>query len=522
MKNHARFAFLFASFALLPFSMNAQEQAASGESDNAAPVATATPTPKSSRSVEDSVVKIFATKRYPDLIKPWTRQSPSDVTASGVVIEGNRILTNAHVVLYASQIQVQANQSGDKILANVEYVAPGIDLAVLKLTDEDFFTKHKPLPRSNVLPRIKDSVMAYGFPTGGTTLSITKGIVSRIEYVNYNGSTTGLRIQIDAAINPGNSGGPAVIDDKMVGLAFSHGEGENISYVIPCEEIELFLKDIADGRYDGKAFIPDTLQTLENDALIAFLKVDKSTNGLVVNSPTPWVKDNPLQKWDIITQIGGQPIDRQGMVFVNGELRINWRYHIQHYEKDGKVPLGIIRAGKPMTIDYPVQRKVPWLINYLDGAYPDYFIYGPIVFSTVTRELVVPFQRSGDSIISMLWTGGTPLFTRLSDTQDFPGEELVVITSPFLPHNITKGYSSSAMQVVKSVNGADVKNFQHLVELLRDNTDTFVRFEFAGSKHEIIIFKRAEIEAALDDILNDNGIRSQGSPALMKVWNQKK
>ena len=506
-------------FALPPFHMNAQEQAA----PDAATTTASAPAeaPQSADLVSDSVVKIFATKRFPELFKPWSKQSPSEVTASGVVIEGNRILTNAHVVLYASQIQVQPNKSGDKILATVEYVAPGIDLAVLKLADEDFFSKHKPLPRSGTLPRIKDSVMAYGFPTGGATLSITKGIVSRIEYVAYGIGTGGLRIQIDAAINPGNSGGPAISDDKMIGLAYSRGSGENIGYIIPNEEIEIFLNDIADGQYDGKAFIPDGFQTLENNALIDFLKVDKSTNGLVACEPCEWLENNPLKKWDIVTHVGGQPIDREGMVAVAGELRVNWLYHVQHYEKDGGITLGIIREGRRMDIEFPLQRKTPWLLHPLDGAYPDYFIYGPIAFSTVTRDIAVQFQRYGNRILGMLERGGAPMFTRLGDTQKFPGEALVVVPSPYLPHSITKGYGSSALQVVKSVNGTDVKNLAHLVELLRDNKDEFVRFEFAGSRQEIIIFKRSEIEAAADDILNDNGIRNQGSPELMKVWNQK-
>ena len=95
--------------------------------------------------------------------------------------------------------------------------------------------------------------MVYGYPTGGTSLSITKGIVSRIEFTTFNASVAGLRIQIDAAINPGNSGGPVVVNDKMVGIAFSRlGCAENIGYIIPSEEIDLFLQDLADGRYDGK------------------------------------------------------------------------------------------------------------------------------------------------------------------------------------------------------------------------------------------------------------------------------
>ena len=110
-------------------------------------------------------------------------------------------------------------------------------------------TAHPPVARASKLPRIKDAVLAYGFPTGGESLSITRGIVSRIEFVGYNLGVSGLRIQVDAPINPGNSGGPAIAAGKMIGLVFSHLVGsENIGYIIPNEEIELFLKDVAAGR----------------------------------------------------------------------------------------------------------------------------------------------------------------------------------------------------------------------------------------------------------------------------------
>ena len=78
----------------------------------------------------------------------------------------------------------------------------------------------------------------------------------------YNIGVSGLRIQIDAAINPGNSGGPAIADGKMIGLVFSHLVGsENIGYIIPNEEIELFLKDVAAGHPYGKPAMYDELQT---------------------------------------------------------------------------------------------------------------------------------------------------------------------------------------------------------------------------------------------------------------------
>ena len=247
-------------------------------------------------AIRESVVKITATLRYPDMLHPWTKQSPHEASGTGVVIGGKRILTNAHVVLYASQLFVESQQSSEKLAATVEAVSPGMDLAVLKLDDESFFDKRPPLVRVQTLPEVKDSVVVYGYPQGGSSLSVTKGIVSRIEFAGYNDGVSGVRIQVDAAINPGNSGGPALVDGKMVGLIFSKlTQADNIGYIIPGEEIDLFLKDVADGKYEGKPAMHDSLQTLENHALRGFLRLDKKSQGMVVHTPAESKPDYPLK-----------------------------------------------------------------------------------------------------------------------------------------------------------------------------------------------------------------------------------
>ena len=122
-------------------------------------------------------------------------------------------------------------------------LSPGIDLALLKLSDETFFDTHPPLRQNPKLPAIQQTALVYGYPEGGTEMSVTRGIVSRVEFVEYYMSTHGLRVQVDAAINPGNSGGPALVDDQMIGLVFSKlQQADNIGYIIPMEEIQLFLE----------------------------------------------------------------------------------------------------------------------------------------------------------------------------------------------------------------------------------------------------------------------------------------
>jgi hypothetical protein len=51
---------------------------------------------------------------------------------------------------------------------------------------------------------VQDSILVAGYPLGGDSLSITKGIVSRVTMTRYaHASNKLLGIQIDAAINPG-------------------------------------------------------------------------------------------------------------------------------------------------------------------------------------------------------------------------------------------------------------------------------------------------------------------------------
>jgi S1-C subfamily serine protease len=466
-------------------------------------------------AIRESVVKISASMRYPDLVRPWTKQSPSEASGTGVVLEGKRILTNAHVVLYASQLFVETSQSGDKRAATVESVSPGMDLAVLKLEDESFFEGRTPIRRTAALPQVKESVLAYGYPQGGSSLSITKGIVSRIEFVPYNEGTSGLRIQVDAAINPGNSGGPALVNDTMVGLIFSKlGAADNIGYIIPSEEIDLFLKDVADGRYDGKPAMYDQLQTLENDALRGFLGLDRKASGMVVHNPDRDDADYPLKEWDLITKIGDYEIDNVGMVRISDGLRVRFQYLIQKLAENGNVPLSLIRKGEPVAVELPVSNSNPRLVESLRGRYPSYFVFGPLVFSAVTSDLLSRIERASSALAQI----SSPLVTRRGDKPRFDGEQLVIVASPMFPHRLAVGYSNPFTKVVKEVNGVRIKNLRHLVETLRDCKEKYVTISFDDRASESIVFNRQEVLDATDEILTDNGVRQQASDDLRAVW----
>ncbi len=469
--------------------------------------------------VRDLVVKIHTTRRDPDLLRPWTKLNPVNVNGSGVVIDGRRILTNAHVVQNASQIYVQPNQSAEKLTARVVAIAEPVDLAILRLEDESFFDKRGFLPFAAELPKVKDTVNVYGFPTGGTELSVTEGIVSRIEFTNYYQFTMALRIQVDAALNPGNSGGPAVSNGKLAGLVFSNiPNAQNIGYLIPVEEIRLFLDDVADGTYDGKPQMYDLLQTVENSALRLRLGLPKGVGGLMVTEPYSSDASYPLKEWDVITSIGGQPIDNDGKVAVRYDLRLSAFYLIQRHAKNGALGLTLQRDGQPLRVTVPVLPRRDLVVPYLRNQSPRYFIYGSLVFCSATQDYI---ERLGNQWELFHARQGNPLMVRRYDKAAFAGEELVVACSPMFPHPITKGYDDPNGSVVKEVDGIAVKNLKHFVEILRDGKGPQVTFKFARMTNrgqENLVFHRRAMLAATEDILKDFGIRYPYSDDIRPVW----
>ena len=507
-----------------PAAAQPAQEPASASTAPAPKVATQDPVPTgngNNDAIRSAVVKIFTSFRAPDPVRPWLKQTPREATGTGMVLDGKRLLTNAHVVMYASQVQIQAYQSSEKINARVEAIAPDVDLAILTLEDDSFFKDRPALTLADELPHAQDSVSVYGYPTGGTDQSVTKGIVSRIEFDAYQYFTRGLRIQVDAAINPGNSGGPALVDDKVIGLAFSKLSGaDNIGYIIPVEEIRLFLNDIADGKYDGKPTLLDEFVTLENPALRASLKLDRATTGVRVQVPGDAGEPYPLQVGDIVTKIGDHAIDNTGKVRIEGDRLVAFNYLVQKLTKDGKVPLTLIRNGETQTVEVPVgPERDRWVIPPLKNTYPSYFIYGPLVFSEATDEYIQILSQLPNAL-RLLGMQGTPLVTRLGQRPKFTGERLVVIVHPMFTHPIGRGYGNPFMRVVAEVNGTPIKNLSHLVETLSKLNDEFVTIAFAGSRGvENITFRRAEVTAATEEILNDNGIRQPFSPELAPLWN---
>ena len=482
-------------------------------------------------SIRKAVVKVFASRRLVDLSSPWKRGTLKSVSGSGLWIGDGRVLTNFHMIIYASQVTIQPYESSERIAAKVVSISPEMDLAVLQLDNVGPFKNVQPPAFMSVPPKVSATVQVFGYPTGGSSQSGTEGIVSRIEYSTYSYGGRGLRIQVDAALNSGNSGGPAFVDNKVIGIVYSRlRSSDNIGYMIPSEEIRRFLTDVEDGQYDGKPRLLDKLQNLQNAALRTKYGLKASTTGVLVRKPYSDAAEYPLKAGDVITHIGGHQIDNMGIVRTSHNLRLSMHYLVSQLETDGQAQLTILRDGETLKLNVPVQRQPKLLIPPLKGRFPSYFVYGPLVFLEATSNYLDGVERmlsssssrtrsAGVAMLRLMQQRRSPLLNRRYDAPRFEGEQLVIVSTRLLPHRISMGYRNPTTNVLKSVNGTKIKNLRHLVETLRELDAQQVSFDFADKNVETLILNRAEILAAMDVIISDNGIVKQCSPDLQAAWN---
>jgi S1-C subfamily serine protease len=468
--------------------------------------------PATAGTPEDSVVKVFATIRPPNPIRPWAKQDAVEVMGTGVILDGKTILTNAHIVFYAAEVFVQARDGGDKFEARVATIGPGIDLATLTVDDESFLAKRPAIPRAAKRPASNAPLTLLGFPPGGRSMAVSQGVVARVEYGPYDDTTYALRIQVTAAAGSGSSGGPAIVDGKMIGLTFRRSE--NAAFVIPNEEIDGYLEDVKDGRYDGKPRVMDYFQPLENESLRASLGLSRLERGIMVRKPAKADSTYPLRERDVVTHIGGVAVDNDGMVDYDGGLRLSFMALIPRLAKGGSLPIRLIREGKPHEVGLPVTRDDDRLLRPYRGQYPSYFVLGLLVFSPAIEDAVTFHARGNPAALA-----GSPLDTRGLERAAFPGEELVVATSPLLAHRVARGYGDPFGQAVADVDGVKIKNFLHLVEVLRDGKGEYVTIRFHGELPETLVFRRKAIEGATEAVMRENGIAKRGSDDALGVWN---
>jgi len=445
--------------------------------------------------IQKSLVRITATDVEPDYRAPWNSGGIQRGVGAGFVIEGNRIMTNAHVVSNSRYLTVERDGDPNKYPATVLFVAHDSDLALLKVASADFFKNMVPLTFGGI-PELESVVSAYGYPLGGERMSVTTGIVSRIDFQLYTHSSIDqhLAIQISAQINPGNSGGPVMQNAKVVGVAFQGYSGDvaqGVAYMIPTPVIQRFLSDIKDGHYDKYADLGITFTKLQNPAQRHYLGLKDDDRGVLVGSVVaagPSAKS--IQSGDVLLLIDDHPIASDGTVELEGE-RVEMPEVVERKFKGDKVKLDILRDKKPVTVN--IELGSVWPYSYLAHAYdvrPRYVVYGGLLFQPLTLDLVDSYQ---------------PTDLRTRHYFDYFVTEHIYLEHPevIILTNILSDPSNSFLapyrsSIVDEVNGQKVRTLKDLAKAFSATPDRFV-IRMIGDGPPLVLDPK-EVEAARERI----------------------
>jgi len=449
-----------------------------------------------------NVVMVEVTSQTWDYRLPWNPGTVSSARGAGFVIEGKQILTNAHVISGARYITVQREADPRKYPAKVKYVAHDCDLAMVEVEDPEFFRGTTALSLGDI-PQLESVVSVYGFPIGGDRLSVTRGVVSRIDYNAYthSGRESHLAIQIDAAINPGNSGGPVMQADKVVGVAFQGFRGDvaqNVGYMIPTPVIRRFLKDVEDGKYDHYVDIAIRWMTLENPALRNYFGRPNDGLGVVVTDLfSEGSSDGILQEGDVLLSIDGHPIESDGSVRLQGQP-VQLEEIVERKFAGDPVELEVWRERKLEKVT--LKLKPAEMFSMYEILYeppPRYVLYGGLVFQPLTANLMAVMSGAADLRLRQTYA----LFGQDQIYRETPEP---VVLSAVLPDALNVYLRGLAGQVVREINGKRIRTLADVEPALREGGErTVIRFE--GDQRPAVL-KKSEVDQAMPRIMAQYGI----------------
>lgn len=467
-------------------------------------------------------MKIFTVSKKPNYYQPWDFGYQKTSGGSGCVVDGHRILTNAHVV--SNQVYVQVLKAGDvkKYTAKVAFVNHGADLALLEVEDTSFFEGTVPVALGEV-PVRRDKVAAYGFPIGGNELSITEGVVSRIEVRTYTHSKRDLlAIQVDAAINPGNSGGPVFKDGKLIGVAFQSysrsKQVENSGYVVPVPLIRHFLEDIESGTCDGIPSLGVYFQKMESDHLREYFGMRPDDTGVLVTKVIYGSSAHGvLEEEDVITKIGGQDVANDASIDFREEDRVHFSHVLTRYQVGETMDLEVLRKGERKTLTVSLKPAAALVPRPRHDVRATYFIFAGLVFTPLTYNYMREYGdwKDIDHRFKYFYTNGLPSEDRLE----------IVLIGQVLAHDVNVGHHKLHNAVVEEVNGKRIRELRDILEALKQPKGKYHVFHLdhhtgrSGSDYSSdagtrLVIEAAKAEEATQEVLERYGIDRDRSADL--------
>eukprot|EP00928_Gymnodinium_smaydae_P011013 TRINITY_DN14129_c0_g1_i1.p1 TRINITY_DN14129_c0_g1~~TRINITY_DN14129_c0_g1_i1.p1 ORF type:complete len:1308 (-),score=187.67 TRINITY_DN14129_c0_g1_i1:465-4388(-) len=505
-----------------------------------------------------NVVQISLVAADQSFTKPWAVQAEMRARCSAIVahVAARRILTNSHCVSGAKALYVRREEFSEFVPARVVEIARDVDLAWITTDTDEFWESEKMWPvvnmKSGLVPFLSSRVRVIGYPMGGDSITITDGIVSRIDGMIYpnglietawNTPTELMVIQVDAAINHGNSGGP-VFDSNgnLVGLAFAGLDGaQNVGYVIP----NVYLQNLVDAvekhnRWVAQPEVGAIFTSIENEGLRSYWHLNQDEHGVQVRSVAPY---SPLYKYvnkgDILVSVDDQRVTGDGKVpwDVDGRpVMLPFGVRVTTKKVGSLTKMDFLRVnvttGEKTTISVneafgPIPPRVARFDDSPKGiegreffaAEPTYFVTYGFLWSVMSNPLMQQMPTDAP------WSLQSLAYKRWREDN---ASQLIVLTNIF-PHRCNLHYDLS-VRALDTVNGKDVRNMEELVKHvleIEQSGETYLRFTFrsfsgkdegGNATDPDVVLNTKDCATADTELMQALNVRSRVSPNLEKAF----
>jgi S1-C subfamily serine protease len=466
---------------------------------------------KSKSDLSRSVVRIEVTEQEADYRSPWDPGRITGGIGSGFVIKGpggsRRILTNAHVVSNARLITLTREGVSHPFTARIVFIAHDCDLALLTADDPSFFEGTETLETGGI-PEIESSVSVYGYPLGGERLSVTRGVVSKVDFDLYTHSSVDshLVIQIDAAINPGNSGGPVLQDGKVVGVAFQGYSGDvaqNVGFMIPTPVINRFLKDVEKGSYTGYTDLSVIYRPLINAAARKALGLTQERGGVLVTDVHEAGSANGhVKAGDVLLSIDGHPVTEDGKVELEGHS-VEMPEIVERKFDGETVELELLRDGQRKRIVFSLHGNCPFRMQSRSyDTKPRYLLHGGLLFQPLDRNFI---EASGGEDLRI-----RKAFDDFVERHLYRERPEIVVLSRALADPVNKDCDGLHPGVVYEINGKKIRSLADVAAAF-DAPAKFDVIRLEGNGVPIVL-KREDVLRANPRIMQRYGIPSLRHP----------
>lgn len=425
-----------------------------------------------------SLVKVNVTYQSYNLQIPWQKESASGRRGLGVVMEGNRILVTGQLVGDATYIELELPDSGQKIPAKVLAVDYEANLALLAPNspskEKAFFAGLKPMVLDSS-PRIGDHLAVWQTGRVGE-LIVTPLIINKVMIQPYvvDSATFLVYEAIGIIRSEANSFTlPVIKGDKLAGLLLRYDSKNQVATLLPALIIEHFLKDFADGQYDGFPSLGVEFQITLDDQFREYLGMKPDQPGVYVSKVLPGASAEKagVKEGDIMTAINGQRIDSRGDYQDPqfGAVSVSHVVRGSAYVND-EVEIKVLRDGKEVVLKSQLTRKGPdaYLVRpYLFDRGPKYVLSGGLLFQELTRPYLNSFgaDQQGGPILRLLRIVNSP------DEYEKEGRKRVVFLSAILPTPSTQGYERLSGQVVDEINGKKIGELADVTTAFKEPKD---------------------------------------------------